>query len=76
MMVDMGISLRIPHFVVDSVQNTPELLLVHVQNVPQSVALIRVPHLPSVLGRNRGDKVRVNNGPFREVDSTGVEVVA
>ena len=73
---DQTVDLGVPNRVVHAVEDPAELALVDVERMPEAHALIGVPHLPGMLGRDRRDEVRVDDPALHQVDGAGVEVVA
>ncbi len=73
---DVRVGLRIPHLVVQPVQDAGELVLVQVQRVAESEAQFGVAYLPGVMRRYGRDEVRVQDRAAHEVDRVPVERVA
>jgi hypothetical protein len=70
-MVDFGI----PHIVINAVEYTPELSLMHLESVLQPETLIGIAHFPGMLWRDRRDVVCIDNTPLHEIYTEGIEVV-
>src|SRR6476469_7417296 len=73
---NVAITFWIPHIVIDAVEHPAKLLLIQMQSVAQTVAELAEVSFPSVVRRNGGDKVRVNNTTFHKVDSKRVKVIS
>src|SRR6476469_1274445 len=71
---NVAIALRIPHIIINAVEHPAKLVLIQVQSVTQTVAKLAVVSFPSVVWRNSGNKVRVNNAAFDRVESERVRV--
>ena len=72
---DVIVRLRIPHLVVETVQNPAELALMHVQRVAQAVALRRMQDLPAILRRNRRDEIGIDDAALHQIDRAVIEIV-
>ena len=73
---DVGIDLRVPHLVIEPVQDADELVLVQVQCVAEAKAEVGMTGLPGVMRRNGRDEVRVQDRATHQVDRMPVELVA
>ena len=65
---DVRIRFGIPHIVIEAVENAAEFSVMRTQGTLQAHAEMTVADFESIAGRDRGDKIRIDDAPFHEID--------